>query len=1159
MTTTPTFWSTLDPVSAAAGGDQRDPQVVGLANGNILVAYVDAADNVDSSSGSDIIGRLYDLEGNPLGGAFQLNSVRDADDEGDPSFAALSDGGFVMVYEDVDSAGTTLYYEAYDASLTRQHHGVVASDPIGRDSVFDPRVAAFADDSFVVTYTSVVGGASNLRAQVFSSAGVSGGEVSIRDDPDDPRVSDVAVLSDGNFVVTYVEDDGGSQKLEFGIFTPAGALVFNANVVSPGTLDQTPKVAALAGGGFALVWADASDPTDGQIYGRIFNASGSDLAGLIDVDVDSGNDAAPAIAPLDDGGFVVVYEDNTKDFVVGRRFDAAGNAVGSSFGIETTASGSESPAAALLSDGRFAAVWQALDGDSDVSAAILDPRDALIFGGSGDDLLTGRQQASTLYTRSGDDTVFGVRGADTIFGGPDVDSLYGGSGNDRIVDLDGLDGDFLDGGSGRDTLDLYGVYLSSAVDVKLTNGYVGIFAGSADSIIGFEDVIVTGGVQVFGDDADNAFFGSNVAGNRMDGNGGGDTLFGGGGENDLFGGDGSDSIYGGSDDDAGSGQSGSDTIHGNDGDDFFQGGVGDDLLFGGTGRDDLFGSGGRDLFYGGPGDDRGVGGSDDDTFFGENGRDYFDGDSGSDSVFGGIGDDRFYGGAGDDVQDGSSSDDFLAGGSGSDGLYGGSGRDTLTPGSGTDTQVLGGSGDDTIVVAAEDLDPGDSVDGGAGDDTLRVEGSATSPVAFYALVETIQHRGTDGADDLRGLDIPGAEVFEGRGGNDDIRSDSGDDLVFGDSGNDALRGQLGDDTLFGDIGNDSLFGTEGDDTQHGSFGKDQLAGGSGGDLLYGGEGIDRLNGGSGADTAYGGSGDDVFIVDHVDDRVAEGTGGGEDDLVRSNVVTYALTDGAEIERALVLDDAGNALLTGNGLTNTLLGNAFANVVQGLSGDDVLNGRIGSDFLIGGSGDDTFVVDTVADIALEVAGQGTDLLRASVDASLPGAIENLRLEGATAAIDGSGNALDNELRGNAGDNALYGLAGDDSLEGRSGLDRLFGGSGGDTLSLDAQDSAAGGSGADSFFLDGDETDSGPVVLDFEGLLLNPGSLQDRLVFASGLEQGAFGYIGGQAFHAGGNSEARHDGGGLIEVDRDGDGSADLRFRLNGMSQAGQLTAADFLWL
>jgi len=77
---------------------------------------------------------------------------------------------------------------------------------------------------------------------------------------------------------------------------------------------------------------------------------------------------------------------------------------------------------------------------------------------------------------------------------------------------------------------------------------------------------------------------------------------------------------------------------------------------------------------------------------------------------------------------------------------------------------------------------------------------------------------------------------------------------------------------------------------------------------------------------------------------------------------------------------------------------------------------------------------------------------SVSTTLVAGVRNLTLTG-TAVINGSGNALDNQINGNGAANELRGEAGDDSLNGQAGNDRLDGGSGRDLLT--------GGTGADRF--------------------------------------------------------------------------------------------------
>ena len=112
--------------------------------------------------------------------------------------------------------------------------------------------------------------------------------------------------------------------------------------------------------------------------------------------------------------------------------------------------------------------------------------------------------------------------------------------------------------------------------------------------------------------------------------------------------------------------------------------------------------------------------------------------------------------------------------------------------------------------------------------------------------------------------------------------------------------------------------------------------------------------------------------------------------------------------------------SGGGGNDTLSGNDRANVLFGLAGNDTLNGGAGADRMLGGLGHDTYVVDNSGDVVEESGGDGTDTVQAAISFSLAdsvhaiGEIENLTLLG-SAAINGTGNALDNVLIGNAGNN------------------------------------------------------------------------------------------------------------------------------------------------
>ena len=90
---------------------------------------------------------------------------------------------------------------------------------------------------------------------------------------------------------------------------------------------------------------------------------------------------------------------------------------------------------------------------------------------------------------------------------------------------------------------------------------------------------------------------------------------------------------------------------------------------------------------------------------------------------------------------------------------------------------------------------------------------------------------------------------------------------------------------------------------------------------------------------------------------------------------------------------------------------------------------------GAAGNDIYIVDHEGDTVVEIAGDGTDLVRASISYGLSANVENLALTGA-GNIDGYGNALVNSLTGNAGNNILDGGAGADNMTGGTGNDTYW---------------------------------------------------------------------------------------------------------------------------
>ena len=115
-------------------------------------------------------------------------------------------------------------------------------------------------------------------------------------------------------------------------------------------------------------------------------------------------------------------------------------------------------------------------------------------------------------------------------------------------------------------------------------------------------------------------------------------------------------------------------------------------------------------------------------------------------------------------------------------------------------------------------------------------------------------------------------------------------------------------------------------------------------------------------------------------------------------------------------------------------------------------------MVGGTESDPYVVDSLSDIVVELAGGGTGdrvSLTVAADYRLADNVETLVL--LNAATIGNGNALANTIVGNglaniltgfAGNDTLLGGAGNDKLDGRDGNDRMEGEAGNDAYLVDS---------------------------------------------------------------------------------------------------------------
>jgi Ca2+-binding RTX toxin-like protein len=614
---------------------------------------------------------------------------------------------------------------------------------------------------------------------------------------------------------------------------------------------------------------------------------------------------------------------------------------------------------------------------------------ANMFGGAGNDVLTGGAGGDMLFGQSGNDTLLGKGGFDFLFGGAGDDVLTGGdaddqvfgeAGNDRMIWNPGDDTDLFEGGADNDTAEVNG--------------------GNGDERF----TVTANGTRVRFDRIDPAPFSIDIGTTEnlvVNMNGGNDSFSATGNLSPLI----KITVDGGA---------GNDTILGSNGIDLLLGGDGDDFIDGQQGNDVVFLGAGEDVFQWDPGD----------------GSDTVEGQDGTDTML-------FNGSAGAEI--------FEASANGGRALFtrnlGNIVMDLndveqidLNALGGTDTVTVNDLGATDVTEINIDLagvingTTGDgaadtvTVNGTNGDDIVDVFGAGTS-ASVVGLAAQVNIANLEGANDTL--------VINGLGGDDGITATTlpagvvkltidggaGNDTILGSQGADTLFGGEGDDFVFGDNGNDVAFLGAGDDVfqWNPGDGNDTIEGQDGSDtmLFFGAniaENVDiTANGGrvlflrnvanvtmdlddvetidfralGGVDNIVVGdlSGTDATRID-LDLRGPNGGGDGAADSITVNATNgddaFGVTGdaggvsvfGLQAQVNMFFAEVANDRLTLNalggddvidassleadGIQLTMNGGLGDDFFLGSAGDDLINGGDGNDTALMGAGDDEFV-------------------------------------------------------------------------------------------------------------------------------------------------------------------------------------------------------------
>ncbi|MFN0008471.1 MAG: hypothetical protein ACKVXR_11240 [Planctomycetota bacterium] len=244
-------------------GIQDEPAISYGTTGNFLVAWSDR--NAYDGSGMSVFARVYGPDGNPIIGEFVVNTIR-AGSQWRPLITPTPSGGWVVAWSG-DSDGNAYF------KILSQHGALLSGDILVNTYTFDAQVdpaAAVAPNGTIfivfVDYSGQAGAGLDLYGRTFNAAGVplQAQEFPIRSTTllghqKDPRV---AADGAGRFYVTWEDQfgDGAGWGILARVFNSAGAPLVPEFVVNSTTASdqRQPRLAVDSIGRSLIAWVDFS-------------------------------------------------------------------------------------------------------------------------------------------------------------------------------------------------------------------------------------------------------------------------------------------------------------------------------------------------------------------------------------------------------------------------------------------------------------------------------------------------------------------------------------------------------------------------------------------------------------------------------------------------------------------------------------------------------------------------------------------------------------------------------------------------------------------------------------------------------------------------------------------------------------------------------------
>ncbi|MEH6542178.1 T1SS-143 repeat domain-containing protein, partial [Halopseudomonas sp.] len=363
---------------------QGEPIVSNLPNGGWVVTWVSLGQDdpldVDEVFALGIYGQVYNADGTPLGGEFQVNTTV-VGKQAEASITSLSNDGWVIVWESRgqdepdNEGGLGIYGQAYNTDGTPLGGEFLVNTETEANQL-NPSVTSLSNAGWVVTWDSPDDASTGIFGQAYNADGTPlRGEFQVNTNEDDlegdPYISS---LDGGGWVVIWQASEISGNVNNPGIFgriyDADGAALsdndFQINTTS-NLIQGDTYVSGLDGGGWVAVWEGFDLAGDNfNVFGRAYDANGTALSEddfLVNTKT-AGDQRDPSTSGLVDGGWVITWTgtDSSGFGVYGQVYNADGTPRGGEFLVNTDTAGDQRDSSVTgLDDGGWVVTWTGPD------------------------------------------------------------------------------------------------------------------------------------------------------------------------------------------------------------------------------------------------------------------------------------------------------------------------------------------------------------------------------------------------------------------------------------------------------------------------------------------------------------------------------------------------------------------------------------------------------------------------------------------------------------------------------------------------------------------------------------------------------------------------------------------------------------------------------